>query len=137
METLLDIFGLACPRCGNDEALHIAITCLATVTADGSEPFGDHEWDDVSVCVCPACQHVATVADFTKAPEPEGAPPTLCNHAFDIAFSVETSEPSGASTSAQQFRDAIAKRLASLSDDELVEAVGQPFDSYEVTKPDE
>lgn len=67
--------------------------------------------------------------------EPADAPAVLFNHAFDIAFSLETSDPSGATTTARQFRDAILRRLDSLSDDELIEAVGLPFDSYEVAKP--
>jgi hypothetical protein len=66
MESLLDTFGLACPRCGNAQVLHIAITCLSRVTSDGSEPFGDHEWDRASLCVCPDCNHAATVGDFTR-----------------------------------------------------------------------
>jgi len=136
METLLDIYDLACPRCDNAETLHIAITCMSVVTSHGSVPFGDHDWDSGSVCVCPECRHVAMVADFSRRAKPASVPGTCYNHAYDIAFSIETSDPTGATTSAQQFRDAIAKRLASLSDDKLVEAVGLPFASFEVTEPD-
>ena len=54
------------------------------------------------------------------------------NHAFDIAFSIECrTDPSGESITAQQFRDAIHKRLDSLNDEEILEAVGLPFDTYE------
>lgn len=133
METLLDNYGLACPHCGNDEVLHIAITCLSRITSTGSEPFGDHDWDRASVCVCPDCKHVATVAEFSRPPA--SAAGTLYNHAYDIAFSIETSDPSGAAITASQFREGILRRLESLSDDELIEAVGLPVDSYELPKP--
>lgn len=135
MESLLDIYSLACPRCGNNEVLEIAITCLSRITSDGSEPFGDHDWDAASVCVCPICKHVATVAEFTSCPEPANAEGALYNHAYDFAFSIETSDASGGMVNGRHFREAIERRLAALSDDELIEAVGLPFDSIEVAKP--
>ena len=135
MESLLDIYSLACPHCGNDEVLHIAITCMSRVTNDGSEPFGDHDWHAASFCLCPACKHDATVAEFASRREPAVAAGALYNHAYDIAFSIETSDPSGGTTTGPQFREAVQRRLAALSDDELIEAVGLPFDSYKMPKP--
>jgi hypothetical protein len=64
MSTLRQLYGLACPNCGQDEALKIAITCFAYVSDEGSEELGDHEWTDDSGCICPDCNHAATVAGF-------------------------------------------------------------------------
>ena len=54
------------------------------------------------------------------------------NHAHDIAFEVVTNDPIGANITAEEFRRAILLRLARLSDAELIEAIGGPFDAYEV-----
>ena len=57
------------------------------------------------------------------------------DHAFTIAFSLESSHPSGDDVTAAQLRAAILTRLAALADDELHEAVGAPYDSYERDVP--
>ena len=57
-------FNLECPACGQARELVIMITTLARLTPDGSEPEGDHEWDDGSYCRCPECVHDGDVADF-------------------------------------------------------------------------
>jgi hypothetical protein len=62
--SLRDIFDLACPQCGNADKLEIAITCIAELTIDGTEPLGDHDWDDASPCRCPDCGHGGQVAHF-------------------------------------------------------------------------
>lgn len=67
MTTLRDIHALACPDCGQAYALDIQIFCMSRVTADGSEPFGDHDWDHDSFCACPDCGHCGAVCDFTVA----------------------------------------------------------------------
>ena len=55
------------------------------------------------------------------------------NHAFDIAFAVSPStDVEGEDITGKQFRAAIQERLDGLSDEELVEAIGAPFDTYEV-----
>lgn len=64
---LCDVFKIGCPACGQADQLVIMITTLSRVTPDGSEPEGDHEWDDASYCRCPECGHDGTVADFTQA----------------------------------------------------------------------
>ena len=53
------------------------------------------------------------------------------NHAFDIAFSLTCECPTGDAVTGAQLREAIEQRLHRLTDDELEEAVGMPFDSYE------
>ena len=48
MTNLRDDYDLACPSCGQADELIIDIKTLARVTSDGSEPEGDHEWDNDS-----------------------------------------------------------------------------------------
>ena len=65
MTSLRDIHALACPGCGQAYALDIQIFCMSRITADGSEPYGDHDWDGASYSSCPDCGHSGDVADFT------------------------------------------------------------------------
>ena len=65
MSDLREIHSLACRKCGQAEDLDIVITTLARVTAEGSEPNGDHEWNDESFCRCPSCGTEGAVAAFT------------------------------------------------------------------------
>ena len=65
MSNLRDSFNLACRKCGQDEHFDIIITTLARLSADGSDPQGEHEWNDESYCQCPHCRTDGTVADFT------------------------------------------------------------------------
>lgn len=53
------------------------------------------------------------------------------DHAYTIAFSIKSNHPEGEDITPQQFRHAILARLATVVDDELIEAVGIPFDSHE------
>lgn len=53
------------------------------------------------------------------------------DHAYTIAFSIKSHHPHGDDITPQQFRHAILARLAALVDNELLEAVGAPFDTYE------
>lgn len=52
------------------------------------------------------------------------------DHAYDIAFSLRSFTADGSDVKARDIRSAILARLASLTDDELLEATGAPFDSY-------
>jgi hypothetical protein len=63
-ETVRDVFGLACPECGRDDNLRIVITTWATLSEDGTEPFGDHEWDDTASCRCHSCNFSGVASDF-------------------------------------------------------------------------
>lgn len=54
------------------------------------------------------------------------------DHAFCIAFSLRSNHPEGDDITPLQYRQAILARLAGLVDDELLEAVGMPTDSYVV-----
>lgn len=63
-DTVRALFELACPSCGSDNDLEIVITAWAELSTDGTEPTGDHDWDDSSGCRCDACQRTGTVADF-------------------------------------------------------------------------
>ena len=56
---------------------------------------------------------------------------TTYNHAFTLAFETPSSvHPTGEDVTPQQIRSAIQRRLQ-CSDNELLEAVGVPFDTYE------
>ena len=60
---------------------------------------------------------------------------TRYDHAFTIAFSLVSSDPSGCDVAPAELRTAILTRLAALADNELIEAVGAPYDSYEMDVP--
>jgi hypothetical protein len=53
------------------------------------------------------------------------------NHAFTFSFSLVNASEDGTGTTAQQAREAIMKRLATIDDAELLECIGLPFDTYE------
>lgn len=55
---------------------------------------------------------------------------TRYNHALSIAFEVTSNEEQGEDISGGMLREAILKRLNNLNDNELVEAVGAPYDTY-------
>ena len=53
-------------------------------------------------------------------------------HIFTIAFSIKGCRDSeGETVTPQEFREAILYRLASIDDQELIEAIGGAFDSME------
>jgi hypothetical protein len=56
--------GIACPRCGNDSKIVIAVSSLAEVTDDGGETFGDMEWDGDSYTKCPKCGCQGKLREF-------------------------------------------------------------------------
>lgn len=57
--------GMRCPDCGNTDNFDVTVTATAKTTDDGSVvEDGDHEWDDDSACVCPACDKTGVVSDF-------------------------------------------------------------------------
>ena len=62
--TVRDEWGMACPNCGCDDRLHVQLTTMADLTPDGTEPFGDQEWDDTSFMRCASCSHAGRVTDF-------------------------------------------------------------------------
>jgi hypothetical protein len=68
--------GIRCPACGQEDRFRITalITCL--VTDDGSEPVGDHDWDDGSSTHCPECGFDGELKAFRKQvrlpPDPDG-----------------------------------------------------------------
>lgn len=55
------------------------------------------------------------------------------NHAFSVAFSLESKDKAGEDVTAQMLRTALLRRIDDLDiGDEWVEATGAPFDTYEV-----
>jgi rubredoxin len=64
MSTLRNIYDMACPKCGNDEELVVLIETEATLTVEGTDADGHHEWDMDSACACPVCRYHGMVANF-------------------------------------------------------------------------
>ena len=55
------------------------------------------------------------------------------NHAFSVCFSIESEDPEGRDLTAEQIRDAIMRRVRmAYENKELHEAIGAPYDTYEV-----
>jgi hypothetical protein len=46
----------------------VGIKSLATLSVDGTDPFGDHEWDEESPCLCKNRDFTGYVRQFA-APE--------------------------------------------------------------------
>ena len=53
------------------------------------------------------------------------------NHAYSISFSLVNTSEDGEKTKPSEVREALLKRLASIDDNELMECVGYPYDTYE------
>ena len=54
------------------------------------------------------------------------------NHAFAVAFEVESDDPNGEDISADDYHQALTKRSQDLTrNDEWDKACGAPFDTYE------
>lgn len=64
MNTVRNLFGMACPNCASDEHLRVVVRVVARLSPDGTEPFGDHDWDDESLCMCDGCEFVGYVRQF-------------------------------------------------------------------------
>lgn len=58
------------------------------------------------------------------------------SHAFDIAFEVVSDQADGKDVTPAMFRQALAYRM-SMSDAEILEATGAPFDTFEFDTEDE
>jgi hypothetical protein len=66
--------GMRCPQCANEASLRIEARIVCAVTDDGSEPTGDHHWDDDSFCHCPDCEFEGKVKDFYPSAEGAASP---------------------------------------------------------------
>ena len=54
------------------------------------------------------------------------------NHAFTLGFSLESNMDNADDVTASQARSAILEFLDRLSDTELMENIGYPYDTYEI-----
>jgi hypothetical protein len=54
------------------------------------------------------------------------------NHAFTLGFSLESNMDNADDVTASQARTAILEFLDRLSDTELMENIGYPYDTYEI-----
>lgn len=55
---------------------------------------------------------------------------TMYNHMYSLTFTVINGSETGEETTPEEVRYAIKKRLESISDDELMECLGYPDDTY-------
>jgi hypothetical protein len=62
--------GMRCPNCGSRGPFAVSATALFTIGDDGTEDFGDVEYDGGSYCECPACGHDGIVHDFMTEDAP-------------------------------------------------------------------
>jgi hypothetical protein len=60
---------VCCPKCGQVDRFRIVAFITCDVTDDGSEPSGDHEWDDHSATRCPECGFDGELKEFRKNPD--------------------------------------------------------------------
>jgi hypothetical protein len=57
---------MKCPKCGYDGGwFSIEATSVFQVAPDGTDDYGDVEWNDNSSCQCSECYHEGTVIEFT------------------------------------------------------------------------
>ena len=63
---------MACPKCKSYGPFTICAEVMIQVGDDGvRDNQGDYDWGDESYCSCYACDHAASVADFTEEEEEE------------------------------------------------------------------
>lgn len=58
--------GFQCPKCGSLEPFTICAQVMCTVYDEGTDEYGDVEWEDDSYCRCHKCDHTGVVKDFQK-----------------------------------------------------------------------
>jgi hypothetical protein len=67
--------GIQCPQCGQEDRFKITAMVTYLVTDEGSDPGGDHEWDDNSFTLCCECQCQGPLKVFRSPaslpPDPE------------------------------------------------------------------
>ncbi len=70
-ESVKEIWGMACPNCGDCLRIDVSANIWVRLSPDGSDPYEakiqDHEWSNDSPAFCGTCGHPGTVATFSKA----------------------------------------------------------------------
>lgn len=64
MSTVREEYDLICPQCGSDEHLAVELTTMADLTPEGTDPYGDQEWDHNSYMRCRNCGSDGAVCTF-------------------------------------------------------------------------
>ena len=67
--------GMKCPKCGSLEPFGIEVTMMVTMSDDGTEDYGNSEWDDNAYCECRACHFHAAAGDFRTDRPAKPLPP--------------------------------------------------------------
>lgn len=79
MSSVRETYGLQCPKCKIDTALHVDAHATTTVrllpdgVEDDGDGFGGWEWDENDSCHCSECSWQGTVKDATIDNQPEAA----------------------------------------------------------------
>lgn len=58
-------YPLKCPVCSQTDSFDVVVSTWAELHEDGTEVYGDHEWDDESTCKCGDCGYIGVVGEFT------------------------------------------------------------------------
>lgn len=64
MTSVRETFGLACPKCGQDDRILVMATEYVRLLPDGTESASDQEWCADSPAVCEHCRHAGPIFAF-------------------------------------------------------------------------
>ena len=68
-------FSMRCPKCAASDQIDIQALVWLRLSPDGTDPYEArnqaHEWGDVNIAQCCACEHIGTVKDFEIAEQPQ------------------------------------------------------------------
>lgn len=128
--TVRSTVNLACPKCGEDARLKLVIQAWVDLTAEGTDPSGDHEWDADSACMRPACGHTGTVATFDAKEATPGPQLKL----YNVHFTQIDTFDGHVHALDQTHAEALARDLLDKGTDvfEQVGSYREPFDVTEV-----
>lgn len=65
-ENINCLAGMRCPKCKSRGPFAIAATAIFTMTDEGTDSFGDIEYDDGSYCQCTECDHDGIIDEFRQ-----------------------------------------------------------------------
>ncbi|MDX5370355.1 MAG: hypothetical protein LPL29_13365 [Alphaproteobacteria bacterium] len=80
MASVLEEWGMCCPKCKRDDRLQIVALTSVNLTGEGTEEQGDHEWSGGSDCRCMHCRwagpvRLAEIAGKAEIEKRKAVPP--------------------------------------------------------------
>ena len=102
---------IKCPDCGYEESFRIAASTIFTVTDDGTEDYGDVEWNDDSYAECLQCLRQGKVKDFSC--HDSASNPSPVTGAIDLTVRFDAYEIHGVG----EFDDGTGKYCEQVPDD--------------------